>query len=328
MKKYAIITFDYEVFLGRDTGTIENCVIRPTREILKILKENNAKSIFFVDATWLLFIKENFYSDFQQIAIQLKEIIASGSSVELHLHPQWIRACKTDNKIAFNSFEHYRLHSLDNEEILTVFKKSVEILENITDQKIHCFRAGGWCIEPFIRIKEAFEKVNIKYDFSVVAGASVNDRKIYDYDFTRAPQLQFYNFNSDICEHEPSGRFIEFPLCTYNSNALFRIVNKALLIIKNDKMYGDGIGFKEKNTKITITRLFSFSKNMLSLDKTHNIIFRYLLSFYFRRKDLIVVVSHPKTSSAQTLINLGLVTRKFTTLNGNDLDSWLLKYTS
>ena len=32
-KKNAILTFDYEVFLGRQTGTIEDCGIRPTQLI-------------------------------------------------------------------------------------------------------------------------------------------------------------------------------------------------------------------------------------------------------------------------------------------------------
>lgn len=55
MKKNAIITFDYEVFLGRNTGSVFNSVIRPTEEILKVLNRNKAKAIFFVDTTWLLF---------------------------------------------------------------------------------------------------------------------------------------------------------------------------------------------------------------------------------------------------------------------------------
>src|SRR5450759_2134055 len=109
-KKNAIITFDYEVFLGRHTGTIENCVIRPTRLILDILKLNNARAIFFVDATWLLFLKENFNEHFQRIETQLKEIISSGSSVELHLHPQWLQAFKTGDRVVFNSFDNYALH--------------------------------------------------------------------------------------------------------------------------------------------------------------------------------------------------------------------------
>ena len=147
----AIITFDYEVFLGRETGTTENCVIRPTESILKVLKENNAKAIFFVDAAWLLFLKENMSDDFLLVTGQLKSIIESGSSVELHLHPQWISANKKGNRINLNSLQHYKLQFLDSEKISDLFNKSIDLLQSITNQRVSCFRAGGWCIEPLAR---------------------------------------------------------------------------------------------------------------------------------------------------------------------------------
>jgi hypothetical protein len=144
VEKNVIITFDYEVFLGQETGTIESCVIRPTEFILDILKINNAKSIFFVDATWLLFLKENFPADLQLVSEQIKDIVKAGSSVELHLHPQWLQAYQKDGKIEFSSIENYRLHKLKEDCILELFKKSIELLESITLQKVRCFRAGGF----------------------------------------------------------------------------------------------------------------------------------------------------------------------------------------
>ena len=178
MKKNAILTFDYEVFLGQNTGTIENSVLNPTRKILQILEQNKAKAIFFVDATWLLFLKENFQDDFQLVAEQLKDIVKSESTVELHLHPQWIDAYKTGDKIGFKSFEKYKLHSLRQEDVISLFRKSIELLESITLQKVRCFRAGGFCIEPFSYIKNAFEIFEIKYDFSVVPGMSLTGSNI------------------------------------------------------------------------------------------------------------------------------------------------------
>ena len=83
----AILTFDYEVFLGPSTGSIQNCVLRPTRIILEVMQKHKAKAIFFVDATWLLFLQEHVPEDYHLVAGQLKDIILAGSSVELHLHP-------------------------------------------------------------------------------------------------------------------------------------------------------------------------------------------------------------------------------------------------
>ncbi len=118
----------------------------------------------------MLFLKDNFPVDFKLVSDQLKDIIKLGSSVELHLHPQWVQASKIGDKIIFKSFKNYRLHSLSQESILDLFGKSIELLESITSQKVRCFRAGGFCIEPFDQIQNAFELFNIKYDFSVVPG--------------------------------------------------------------------------------------------------------------------------------------------------------------
>ena len=91
MKKNVLLTFDYEVFLGLNTGTLENCVLEPTKKILEILSQKNAKAIFFVDATWLLFLEDNFPEDMLRVTSQITDIIKSGSSVELHLHPQKLK---------------------------------------------------------------------------------------------------------------------------------------------------------------------------------------------------------------------------------------------
>ena len=122
------------------------------------------------------FLADNFPDDFNLVSDQLKDVIKIGSSVELHLHPQWLQAYKMGDKIGFRSFENYRLHSLNQTDILNLFRKSIELLESITYKKVKCFRAGGFCIEPFAQIKNAFEAFQIKYDFSVTPGIHVKRR--------------------------------------------------------------------------------------------------------------------------------------------------------
>jgi hypothetical protein len=153
MKENAILTFDYEVFLGRKTGTIENCIIKPTKLILEILRENNAKAIFFVDATWLLFLKETYIHDFLYITEQLKEISKSGSSVELHMHPQWIQAKKTDKGIIFESWENYKLHSLGNQRFLIYLKNLLNYWKIFQIRKYIALELADGVLNPFIRLK-------------------------------------------------------------------------------------------------------------------------------------------------------------------------------
>lgn len=321
MKKDVIITFDYEVFLGSQTGSIENSVIKPTQHVLEILKKNNSKAIFFVDATWLLFLRENFPLDFNLVSEQLKSIIKVGSSVELHLHPQWLDACKISDQIRFKSFDNYRLHSLSDVEVLNLFRKSIELLESITLQKIRCFRAGGFCIEPFAPVKRAFEEYGIIYDFSVAPRMLLNSGNIYDYDFSDAPNLPYYQFQNNVQKPEPNGLFIEIPLSTYQNNPIYRLFNKLQLLLKKDGIFGDGKGIQEKSNffYISLLRRLKFSMSFLTFDKTSNILFKFLIKTHFRNLNFLVIISHPKTLSSQGLQNLTFTTKKFNTFNSIDL---------
>jgi hypothetical protein len=325
MEKNAIITFDYEVYFGSKTGTIENSIIKPTQLILDVLKQNDAKAIFFVDATWLLFLQENLLNHFEIIVQQLQTIIKSGSSIELHLHPHWKDAYEKDGNIVFGSYSRYRIHSLGKIEMLALFTKSIELLESITNQKIRCFRAGGWCIEPFSELKDVFLASKIKYDFSVVPGEFLKEDKVYDYDFSKAPKLPFYSFQDDCCKSENKGCFVEFPVSTYNNNPLYRFVNKLMLLLKKDKIYGDGVGIQEKSYFFlrSLSRRLQFSYTGISTDKTSNSFFRFLLLTHFRKTRLLVIVSHPKVSSKGALQNLLYITKHYTTLNTVDLDKYL-----
>jgi len=321
MKKNVIITFDYEVFLGSQTGSIENSVIEPTQYALEILKEYNAKAIFFVDATWLLFLMENSPLDFKLVSKQLKDIINAGSSVELHLHPQWLDACKNGDQIEFKSFDNYSLHSLSDIEILNLFRKSIELLESITLQKIQCFRAGGFCIEPFEPIKRAFEECGIIYDFSVAPGMRLNSGNIYDYDFSDAPKLPYYHFQNNVKIPEPNGLFVEIPLSTYLNNPIYRLTNKLLLKLKKDKIFGDGTGIQEVPNffLVSLLRRLQFSRSFLQFDKTSNVFFKFLIKTHFRKSHFLVIISHPKTLSRQGILNLSYITKKFNTVNYNDI---------
>ncbi len=322
MKKDIIITFDYEVFLGNNIGTIQNCVIKPTQYVLEILKVNNAKSIFFVDAPWLLFIKENFPSDFQEVSDQLKDIIKSGSTVELHLHPQWLDAVKIGGQIKFKSFKNYTLHNLKQEQILSLFKRSIDLLEGITLQKINCFRAGGFCIEPFETIKIAFETFKIKHDFSVVPGMSLITGNEYDYDFSETSNLAYYAFQNDVKKSEPNGQFVEIPVSVFSTNPIYRLLNNINLKYNDDKIFGDGKGIQAKSYYFfrSLKRRLSFSKTFLSLDNTSYTFFKYLLNYHFKNDNFLVTISHPKTMSRQALQNLAYIAKNYNTHNSFDLD--------
>ncbi len=323
MKKNLIMTFDYELFLGEITGTVNNSVIKPVQLILEVLRQNNAKAIFFVDTTWLLFLKKHFPDDLKTVSKQLREIVRQGSSVELHLHPQWINAYSKGDSVVFGSFENYKLHSFPQDEILHLFRQSIDLLESITWQKITCFRAGGFCIEPFGKLKEAFETFNLKYDFSVAPGVYLRSGNLFDFDFSGAPQLLHYSFKDSVLTPDIQGDFTEIPLSTYNNNPLYRMVNMVLLKLKKDKIMGDGSGIQQELTLFSrlLSKRMGFSRTFLTLDQLSPLVFKHIFRFHFRTTPLMVIISHPKTMSNQALRNLTFVSKTCNTFNASDLET-------
>ena len=321
--KTVVLTFDYEVFLGAKTGGVYTSVIAPTARILDILKNNHARAIFFVDATWLLFIRAEIPIVYQNVVAQLKNIVKAGSSVELHLHPQWLDAIYKDGEVVFRTMKHYRLHSLSEQKIMDLFEEATDLLQKITGNRVVCFRAGGWCVEPFGMLRNAFLKTGIKCDMSVLRGVLYKDTLGNGYDYSDVPQDYHYSFNYQTTVKDEQGPFVEIPVSTYFNNPIYRIINKFLYIIRRDTIFGDGEGSKKKSFFESLVNLFVFSKVGFTLDRINSLMFKYIFRVHFRNSRFVVVVSHPKNMSFEGLKNLEFIVKKYKTINSMDLKSIL-----
>ena len=47
------LTYDYELFFGDPTGSVEKCIIEPTQRLLEIAKRTGARYTFFIDVGYL-----------------------------------------------------------------------------------------------------------------------------------------------------------------------------------------------------------------------------------------------------------------------------------
>ena len=94
--KRAILSFDYELFFGDKSGTVQRTLIEPTNIMLNVLDEVGAQATFFVDYLMLKFLeKENCkrtLADLKAIEEQLMDIVRRGHRIELHIHSHWIDA--------------------------------------------------------------------------------------------------------------------------------------------------------------------------------------------------------------------------------------------
>ena len=299
-KKKILLTFDYELFFGTPSGSVEKCILEPTDKIIKILNKYDKKGIFFIDTLYLEKLREiGDLNTLEKIHEQLRCLVANKHRIELHLHPHWLDAKFENNSWHFTSYRYYRLHALPQEKIITLFQRGKAMLEDIakeidTDYKVIAFRAGGWSIEPFMQLKNAFVESNILVDSSVGYGMKLNG-VAHHFDFTNVPLKALYRFEESVTKEKDKGRFIEVPITTYKTNILKKILRRLRrkLNPKLYQMFGDGksVGGIRRSYLDEIS-----TYEMLSLESTTPV---QLLSHVDKLPfEIITIISHPKGMSA------------------------------
>ena len=232
IKRNLLITFDYELFLGKNSGTVQNCLIEPTNRLISIFNNKNIKLIFFVDTIYLLRLKkikekyEKAGRDWEQIISQLQLLLKDGHYLFPHLHPHWLDAkyLPEINQWDLSDISRYRFHSLAKKEKDFVFDESIKLLHEIIDPikpeyKIDSYRAGGWSIQPFEDFKPYFEKYGIKNDFSVIPGKYLYSSAL-NYDYSAIYKNEIYQFDENITITATEDSFIEYPISTISFSFL------------------------------------------------------------------------------------------------------------
>jgi len=219
------ITLDYEIFFGENQGTIDKTLLYPTELLLNSVADTEVKFTFFVDIGFLIKLEENktvfpqLEEEYQLVTEQLKKLVALGHDCQLHIHPHWEKA-KYDGKRWLFDYNYYKLADFSDTEIKQIFENYTQALEKITQKPIQSFRAGGWCIQPFDRLKKAFTENHIKIDSSVFIGGKHMDAP-YSYDYAKTPSKSFWKFSANECEENEQGDFVELPISSYLYSPFF-----------------------------------------------------------------------------------------------------------
>ncbi len=256
--KDLLITFDYELFLGKNSGSIEKCLIEPTEKLIRIFGRHQIKAIFFIDTTYLLQLKKLSATnsivkgDYDCIVLQIQKLIKCGHWIFPHLHPHWLDAkyVSKTNSWDLSDISRYRMEKLDQETIGELFDKSIELLNDIIkpvipDYSPEGYRAGGWSIQPFSCFMPSFIKHQIKYDFSIIPG-KYHESEAQKFDFKEAPLKPKYSFSNNICQEDASGQFVEFTISTVQPSKFYNYLNgkyTSVLYLLNfpfSKSIGDG----------------------------------------------------------------------------------------
>ena len=315
MKKQLLITYDYELFLGNRSGSVDECLLKPTNQTLEILEKYNAKAIFFVDTTYLLELKKKSAAnlsckrDFESVVEQLRKIIAARHYIFPHLHPHWLDAeyINETNEWRLNKIDKYRFHNISDEERSYVFDDSVNLLKEIIHPVqpgylIDCYRAGGWCIQPFIDFKPYFVKHKFRYDMSVLGGFYLFSDAQY-FDFSSAPGKNIYCFEDDVTVEKENGPFTQFNISSIYINDTTRFLDKILLKylykIKGDHTFTRGQGqlsVKSDMQKLTVNKghdILHSKKERIAVELLTKAKLAAYLNFFYKN-NYMQFISHPK----------------------------------
>jgi len=304
------LTFDYELFFGEKTGTVEKCIIEPTNKLLQLSKKYSVPMTFFVDVGYLIRLETEsakyqvLKADLSKVKNQITEIIECGCDVQLHIHPHWERSYFNGEKWVIDMEGAYKLSDFDDEEVVHIVSFYKEYLEDISKKKVHTFRAGGWCIQPFEKIRTIFKEVGIKYDTSVFYGGYF-ESKDYFFDFRNAPQKSNYSFENDICEEDEKGSFVEYPIASLRYNPLFywRLYIMGRLLPSRHKMVGDGIFLAQPGRKKSV--LTNYTWNHVSTDGYYATKLNKSLRKCIENKQTdMVTIGHPKGNTVYSFIQL------------------------
>lgn len=307
--KSVILSFDYELFFGDCSGTVQKTLIEPTNAILDAMDSVRFKGNFFVDWQMLKYLKQEndtrCQEDYALIVAQLKDIVRRGHRIELHIHPHWVDAkYNGDGTWDFSNFSHYSLQSFSQDHIVEMFIEGYDLLISIArevcpDYKIVAFRAGGWAVQPFCALKEAFLKTGICVDSSTMPGVEIET----DYSYCNflnigIPSKGFYRFSDNVDVNDKNGMFLEVPISSVKSNIVSRIAGKIARIMGADfKTLADGTHFRIANNpdrwNVPSKRGVCTFSTIPPLEG----LFRILLS----HENVFCFIDHPKDFSKQTV---------------------------
>lgn len=321
--KTVILTFDYELFFGDRSGSVERSLLVPTQKILDTLEQVGGKAVFFVDYLMLKRMHSECVEtqrDAFLIEEQLREIVRQGSRIELHLHPHWLNAKYLGNgNWDFSDFSHYTLDSLAEDVVTDLFIEGTSYLNEIArsiirEYRVSVFRAGGWAILPFSKLKEGFAKAGLYIDSSVCRGRFINGYT-YSVDFRDSPRADIYRFSSNILKAEPDGIFTEVQIATfrfnpftYVLNSMYRKINRRKLVCQTDGTHSlskyENAYLANKSHpsgKIPLWKRF-WMESGFAINETSK--WAFLFYVIFSRRAVCVVMGHPKDFNDLTTENI------------------------
>ena len=308
------ITLDYELVLGRMTGSVQSCLVKSSEALCRMLRKYNVPVTFFVDSAYLLRmceLKDDYpalQKDYEDVVANLQHLQQMGHSLQYHFHPQWLYSTYDDEGWHMD-YNHYKLSDVDESKLRNDFHAGIVMLESITGEKPVAFRAGGFSLTTCKYYIDLFKNNGILIDSSVNGGKVKS--KLHEYDYSKAPLKTTWRFENDVNIPQKDGRFTEYSITRVGCKRLgfFSFIERYMLKAKYHSTieYCDGGGseFSRFDTcKKYFPTLFRFVREYMSMD----IFYSSRLAKQYEDvaktdEDTIVVIGHPKHLSDVAINN-------------------------
>jgi hypothetical protein len=227
-----LLTFDYELFHGRNFGDGEAVLFAPTARIFDLCDELGVRATFFPDvccAWWHADAGEHAFVD--RFEGQLREAVERGHDVQLHLHPHWLWCTRHAGGFVFDTGKMYPYElgwGEGEREAPAVIRRGVDYLERLLqpiDPAYRCtaFRAGSLALQPQEHeLLGALSAAGIRLDTSVARGVhTVTDTHHLDYRDVPARANWFMSPSTGL--REAGSGILEVPVGTFRTSTSRRL---------------------------------------------------------------------------------------------------------
>lgn len=210
-----VLSQDYELFFDR-SGSIQKCLFEPTDMLLDFADQSGLRITFFVDAGMLCLMGQlsaaspSVSAELSKIRRHIENVHSRGHEIGLHIHPHWEDTRWEDGQWDFSE-TRYQLRDFSVDEVSDIVSRYSGALNELCDGTTRTYRAGGFCIEPFEKLKAPLIENGITVDSSVVPGAKLDDPD-KGFDFSNMPPKSWWRFNSTPRKPDADGAFLEIPI--------------------------------------------------------------------------------------------------------------------
>lgn len=293
-----ILSQDYELFFHR-SGSVEKCLFEPCDALLGMAETLGLKISFFVDAGMILSMQRHAAATADRVRKHVASLAAAGHEIALHIHPHWEDTRRVNGAWDFSS-TRFQLRDFSDDEAAEIVASYANCLGDLAGQSPTSYRAGGFCVEPFAKIRTALLDAGINIDSSVVPGAWVKGSD-KGFDFRGAPTDEWWFFDESPMVPKEGGPFLELPIPTQILPFYYywKLI-PAKVLKRPAENFGDGYA-KKPGTKEILRRLAGLSRRAeLSIDYAQ---VDYLLAArnLRKRRKILQLMGHPKMISQHSL---------------------------